>query len=213
MWWIRKDNKPVEKLYRVIDVENGRDKTVPCFASYLRGRERVAKHLDKSSTGKPMERPFLSWRSTLPVVRVCLEEKLLLCRREPLSYKPASCQIVVAIDLHDCFDAGLYNDGTFVDLSAELNFDRYFSGFDGTGTEVDVEECKWAALAFDEVIFGVKGPWWYPFTEVIDPDCGVGMIPFGNPQQPPQWASSQATDKSPLPSPTAPPQPASSQRT
>ena len=104
---------PVHKLYRVIDIENGRDKTFPAILDprnlHLRShplndtRKSIAKHLDESSAEKHDERPFLSWCATLPGVRTFLDMKNMLCRTKPLSYLPASRQLVVAIDLHDCF--------------------------------------------------------------------------------------------------------------
>ena len=124
----------------------------------------------------------------------------------------------------------MYKPGTFVDLSSDDKFDSYFSpsmrrlsGLDEGTSYVDLEACKRSALAFDEVIFGLKGMWWYPFAQVIDPNTGLAMSTqrdgqgdhFGRQAvPPPKLASSQLWwDPPPSTSTTAPPQPASSHRT
>jgi len=95
------------------------------------------------------------------------------------------------------------------------------NGFDKDTSDADLEACKRSALAFDEVIFGLKGTWWYPFAQVIDPNTGLAMSTqrdgqgdhFGRQAVPPLEAGQFWWDPPPSTSTTAPPQPASSHRT
>ena len=77
---------------------------------------------------------------------------------------------------------------------------RNTGGFDHEAPGIDFRRCYLAGIAWQEVVCGMKGTWWYEFCEVVDPHSmqpkkdqtdGAGN-PFGVPQ-----ASSQAAPPAP----------------
>ena len=107
------DGEFLDTLYRLIDVDKGLDKIHPetkliskaCLERPtglhgIRARLFIASHLDQGSSCG--EKPFLSWSKALEGVRYFQEKKKGMIRTSEGRLKPASSQLVVAIDLRTC---------------------------------------------------------------------------------------------------------------
>jgi len=132
--------------------------------------------------------------------------------------EPASSQKVVKLDLHAACDAGVYYEGAFADLSTKRQFVKYYrrasDDFDREIQDIDFAQCEADALCLEEVVFGMRGNWWYEFCIVVDPDTDKALddqtdgfdVPFGKKHASSQTATPLARCAGvPIPPPEPPP--------